>query len=126
MSYSGIGIKMIERIDRVRVAVDHLGFRMGKAPTSYYDHTADVIGLYPKDGCLPIYHKDACLFVGTLADLEQWLKGLDWARQYDSYLGACTEKRRQQHEAKEVARQERIRYNKAKAETFKTLKKEHA
>ena len=116
---------MIERIDRVRASVDRLGFRMGKSP---YHAAADIdtITLYPKDDCLPVYSRDAALFTGTLLDLERWLSGLDWARQYDSYLGAMTEKRREQFEAREVARQERIKYNKARAETFNTLKKEHA
>lgn len=121
----GVGIKMIERIDSVRAAVDRLGFTMGKAPTHAYDGDIDSIALYPKKDCLPIYSKDACLFVGNLNDLEQWLKGVDWARTYDSYLGAMSDKRRVQYEAKEVARQERIKYNKAKAETFKVLKDEH-
>jgi hypothetical protein len=37
-------------------------------------------------------------------------------------IGATSDKRREQYEAKEVARQERIKYNKARAETFKILK----
>ena len=118
---SVIGVDIIERIDRVRAAVDRLGFRMGKTPF----HAAadiDTITLYPKDNCLPVYSRDAALFTGTLLDLERWLAGLDWARQYDSYLGAMSDKRRAQYEAKEVARQERIKLNKERAETFKILK----
>lgn len=119
-----IGLDMIERIDRVRASVDRLGFRMGKTP---YQAVADIdtITLYPKDNCLPVYSRDAALFTGTLLDLERWLAGLDWARQYDSYLGAMSDKRREQYEAKEIARIEKIKYNKARAETFETLKKEH-
>lgn len=122
---NNVGMETIERIDRIREAVNQLGFRMGKAPIAFYDHSSESIALYPKDECLPIYSRDAYVFVGNLSDLEQWLKGVEWARSYDSYLGAMSEKRRQQYEAKEVARQERIKYNKAKAETFKTLKEEH-
>jgi hypothetical protein len=116
---------MIERIDRVRASIDRLGFRMGKTP---YQAVADIdtITLYPKGNCLPVYSRDAALFTGTLLDLERWLAGLDWARQYDSYLGAMSDKRREQYEAKEIARIEKIKYNKAKAETFNTLKKEYA
>lgn len=123
----GVGMNMIERIDSIRAVVDRLGFRMGKAPYAAYGETdnLDNIALYPKDDCLPIYSRDACVFTGNLVELEYWIKGLDWARQYDSYLGAMSDKRRVQYEEKEVARQERIKYNKAKAETFQTLKKEH-
>jgi hypothetical protein len=101
---------------------------MGKSPYAAFGETENVdnIALYPKDDRLPIYTRDACLFTGNLVELEYWIKGLDWARQYDSYLGVANEKRRAQYEEKEVARQERIRYNKAKAETFKILKKENA
>ncbi len=114
-------MNMIDRIDRVRAAVDRLGFRMGRSPLRAADDI-DTITLYPKDECLPVYNRDAALFTGTLLDLERWLAGVDWARQYDSYLGAMSDKRRAQYEAKEVARLEKIKYNKAKAETFKTLK----
>ncbi len=117
-------MNMIDRIDRVRAAVDRLGFRMGKTPLRAVDDI-DTITLYPKEECLPVYNRDAALFTGTLLDLERWLSGVDWARQYDSYLGAMSDKRRAQYEAKEVARQERIKYNKAKAETFKILKEKN-
>ena len=121
---SAIGMSMIERIDSIREVVDRLGFRMGKPLYAAFGATENVdnIALYPKDDCLPIYTRDACLFTGNLVELEYWVKGLDWARQYDSYLGVANEKRRAQYEAKEVARQERIKYNKAKSETFKILK----
>lgn len=122
-----IGMSMIDRIDRIREAVDRLGFRMGKPPYSAISETdnIDTIALYPKGNLLPVYARDACLFTGNLVELEYWVKGLDWARQYDSYLGAMSDKRREQYEAKEVARIEKIKYNKAKAETFNTLKKEY-
>lgn len=117
-----IGMKMIERIDRVRERADQLGFALGKAPIASYDHDTDLISLYPKGDCLPVYSRDACLFTGNLNELERWLDGLDWARAYDCYIGACKQQRREQYEAKQVARLEQIRYNKAKHETFKTLK----
>jgi hypothetical protein len=59
-----------------------------------------------------------------LSDVENFLDGIRWARKYDNMIGATSDKRREQYEAKEVARLERIVYNKAKAETFKILKKE--
>ena len=121
---SAVGMNMIERIDRVREVVDRLGFRMCRTPYATFGETENVdnIALYPKDDRLPIYSRDAVLFTGNLSELEYWIKGLDWARQYDNYLGAMSEKRREQFETKEVARQQRIKYNKAKAETFKILK----
>jgi hypothetical protein len=66
------------------------------------------------------------LFTGSLSDVENFLDGIRWARNYDNMIGATSDKRREQYEAKEVARLERIKYNKERAETFNTLKKEHA
>ena len=121
-----VGMDMIERIDRVRDLADFFGFRLGRRPHSGFgDSGIDPIALYPKEDRLPVYSRDACLFTGSLNDVENFLDGIQWARKYDNLIGAMSDKRREQFEAKEVARLERIVYNKAKAETFKTLKKEH-
>jgi len=32
---------------------------------------------------LPIYCRDAELFVGTLEGAEYWMRGVEWARDYD-------------------------------------------
>jgi hypothetical protein len=122
-----VGMNMIERIDHVRELADFFGFRMGRRLHSGFgDSDIDPIALYPKDNCLPTYSRDACLFTGSLSDVENFLDGIRWARNYDNMIGATSDKRRDQYEAKEVARLERIKYNKERAETFNTLKKEHA
>ena len=47
----------------------------------------DVVAVKPMDqDSLPVYSRDAELFVGTLDALENWIKGIDWARRYDSML----------------------------------------
>jgi hypothetical protein len=122
---AAVGMNMIERIDQVRELADFFGFRLDRRPHSGFgDSGIDVIALYPKDSRLPTYSRDACLFTGSLSDVENFLDGIRWARKYDNMIGATSDKRREQYEAKEVARLERIVYNKAKAETFKILKKE--
>lgn len=35
---------------------------------------------------LPIYSRDAEVFIGTLEDAGCWLTGVEWARDYDSML----------------------------------------
>jgi hypothetical protein len=122
-----VGMNMIERIDYVRELADFFGFRLGRRPLSGFgDSDIDPIALYPKDNCLPTYSRDACLFTGSLSDVENFLDGIRWSRNYDNMIGATSDKRRGQYEAKEVARLERMKLNKAKAETFKILKQEHA
>lgn len=121
-----VGMNMIERVDQVRELADFFGFRLGRRPHHEFgDGSLDVIALYPKDDRLPVYSRDACLFVGSLSDVENFLDGVRWSRKYDNLIGAMTDQRRTQYEKKEIARLEKIVYNKARAETFKTLKKEH-
>lgn len=119
-----IGMNTIERIDYVREQADSFGFRLGRRPHSSFGDNIDVISLYPKDNRLPIYSRESCLFTGSLSDIENFLDGIRWARKYDDMIGAMSDKRREQYEGKEVARIERIMFNKAKAETFKILKEE--
>ena len=122
-----VGMNIIERIDSVRELAEFFGFRMGRRQHyGFEDSSTDVISLYPKDNQLPTYSRDACLFTGSLSDVENFLDGIRWSRKYDNMIGAMSDKRREQYEAKEVARLERIVHNKAKAETFKTLKKDFA
>jgi hypothetical protein len=119
-----VGMNMIERIDQLKELADHYGFSLGRRPHHAFGDDIDVIALYPKDNCLSTYSRDACLFVGNLNDVENFLEGIRWARNYDQLIGAMSVQRREQYEAKEVARLAKIQYNKERAETFKTLKKE--
>jgi hypothetical protein len=53
---------------------------------------------------LPIYSRDAELFVGSLERLEDWLAGVHWAREYDMMLRLSDEKKRTAAEQKEKNR----------------------
>lgn len=120
-----VGMDMIERIDRARELAEFYGFRLGRQHHAFTDSGTDVIALYPKDDRLPVYSRDTYLFVGSLSEVENFLDGVQWARKYDNLIGAMSDRRREQFEDKEIARLERIAYNKARAETFTTLKKEY-
>ena len=119
-----VGMNMIERIESVRELADFFGFRLGRSPHSSFDDNIDNIALYPKGNSLPPYSRDACLYTGNLNEVENFLDGIRWARQYDKMIGSCTEQRREQYEAKEVARLAKIKYNKERAETIQILKQE--
>ena len=122
----GVGMNMIERIEDARGLAEFFGMRFGRPPYNSYGETENIdnIALYPKDNSLPPYSRDACLYTGNLNEVENFLDGIRWARQYDKMIGSCTEQRRAQYEAKEVARLAKMKYNKERSETFKTLKKE--
>ena len=54
---------------------------------------------------LPIYNRDAELFVGSLERLEDWLAGVRWARDYDRMLKLSNETKRQAGEQQQRNRQ---------------------
>lgn len=119
-----VGMNMIERIEHVRELADFFGFRLGRAPHCSFGDNIDTIALFPKGDRLPTYSRDACLFTGNLNEVENFLDGIRWARNYDKIIGSCTDQRREQYEAKEIARLAKIKYNKERAETIQILKKE--
>jgi hypothetical protein len=121
-----VGMDMIDRIDQVRELAEHYGFRLGKVPFNSYGMTDNIdnIALYPRDERLPVYSRDACLFTGNLSEVETFFEGIRWSRYYDQMIGAMSAQRREQYEAKEVARLAKIQYNQERTETYKTLKKE--
>jgi len=79
------GYNLIRKIKYLEEECDKLGFMICQA-NHYIKDFGDVVALKPKADCLPIYSRDAELFVGTLEQLERWLAGFHFARKYDSLL----------------------------------------
>ena len=99
------GWNTIQRIKRVEEQVNHLGFKFSKSKHSDWTEDHGALSLVPKDHeALPIYSRDAELFVGSLERLEDWLAGVRWAREYDMMLKLSDEKKRQAAEQKEKNR----------------------
>jgi hypothetical protein len=81
------GYQTILRIRRLEEEVDKLGLRMGNSKHgNYRQEFGDVIALFPKDDAYPIYSRDAELFVGTLEEMEVWLRGFQKASEYHRML----------------------------------------
>lgn len=81
------GYHTILRIRRLEEEVNKLGFRMGNPKHgNYRQEFGDVVALFPKDDCLPIYSREAELFVGTLEEMEVWLRGWQKAVEYHRML----------------------------------------
>ena len=79
------GYSLICKIKAIEKQVDDLGFVMCQAKWAKLG--SDTIGLRPKDqDSLPVYARDAELFQGSLQELECWLSGVTWAREYDRML----------------------------------------
>jgi hypothetical protein len=100
------GWNTIERIRRLEEQIDKLGFKFAKSKHSDWSDDHGALSLKPKDpDALPIYSRDAELFVGSLERLEDWLAGVRWAREYDMMLKLGDEKKREAAEQKERNRQ---------------------
>jgi hypothetical protein len=81
------GYHTILRIRRLEETVDELGMRMGNPKHgNYRQEFGDVVALMPKEDRLPIYSRDAELFIGTLEEMEVWLRGWQKAVEYHRML----------------------------------------
>jgi hypothetical protein len=64
-----------------------------------------MVALKPRDeDAVPIYARDTEVFRGTLEELEVWLRGVEWARDYDRMLRISDDKKRAQGEDRERLR----------------------
>ena len=100
------GWNTIERIRRLEEQIDKLGFKFAKSKHSDWSDDHGALSLRPKDpDALPIYSRDADLFIGSIERLEDWLAGVRWAREYDMMLRLSDEKKRAAAEQKERGRQ---------------------
>ena len=93
------GWNTIQRIKRVEQLIDELGFKFSKSKNSDWTEDHGALSLIPKDqDALPIFSRDAELFVGSLERLEDWLSGVKWARDYDAMLRVSDDNKRARKE----------------------------
>ena len=100
------GWNTIQRIRNLEEKIDLLGFKFSKSKHGDWTDSHGALSLVPKDAdALPMYSRDAELFVGSIERLEDWLAGVQWARDYDSMLKLSDNKKRSTAEQKERNRQ---------------------
>ena len=93
------GWNTIQRIKHMEEAVDKLGFKFSKPKHGDWEQTERSLSLVPKDAdAVPIYSRDAELYIGTLEQLETWMRGVEWARDYDMMLKLSDDKKRSRRE----------------------------
>ena len=93
------GWNTIQRLRRIEEQIDLLGFKFSKGKHSDWSEDHGALSLVPKDTeSLPIYNRDAELFVGSLERLEDWLAGVKWARDYDIMLRVSDDNKRDRKE----------------------------
>jgi len=96
------GWNTIQRLRNIEDQIDKLGFKFAKSKHGDWTDDHGSLSLVPKDvDSLPIYSRDAELFVGSLERLEDWLAGVRWAREYDVMLHLSDDTRRDKAEQKQ-------------------------
>lgn len=96
------GWNTIQKIKRIEQIVDELGLKFAKTRNRDWIDDHGFLSLVPKDhDSLPIYSREAELFVGSLEQIEDWLSGVRWAREYDKMLRLSNDKQRNAAEQKE-------------------------
>lgn len=75
------GYAEILELRRLEKEVSDMGLMMAY---SRFTREEGGLALIPKDAdSLPVYSRDAEVFYGSLAELKVWLRGVNWAREYD-------------------------------------------
>lgn len=92
------GYSFVRKVHELEERCERLGFMMTDSRHGY----GDELGIQPKDDdSLPIYSRDAELFVGTLEQLEVWIRGIEWARNYDQMIKLSDKVKRERKEQDE-------------------------
>ena len=101
------GYNTLKFIHNLEKEISELGFKITRPNHSSYDTSwQDSVALVPKDNdSLPIYSRDAEIVIGTLEELETWIKGVNWSRKYDQHIGLSDKKKRERKEQDERNKQ---------------------
>lgn len=75
------GYNTILKIRRIEEECAKMGFRLAHPRHPYGDY-GTTLCVMPTDDALPIYCRDAELFVGTLEQLDVWIQGAQWMHNY--------------------------------------------
>jgi len=96
------GWNTIQRIRRMEEKIDKLGFKFKQPKHGDWERQEQSLALVPKDAdALPVYSRDAELYIGSLEQLETWLHGVEWARNYDMMMTLSNDDKRAKAEQKE-------------------------
>ena len=117
------GYSLIKKIRDLEQELHDLGMRWGyDSRGGYNNEFGDIVAVFPREEALPIYVRDATLFCGTIEQLEVWIHGIRWARDYDRMLRISDEDRRKKGEVKERERQALMRKREEQKEMLRVLR----
>lgn len=91
-----VGMYTYNRIKFAEEKANNLGFKF--KPDFFGSQNRDQFVLLTDEYSLPGYLPDAEVFAGNLDELQSFLNGIEWARDYDHLLGLKTGQRRERVE----------------------------
>lgn len=99
MTNETIGWQTLQRVLRLDQNLKTIGMRLGNSRFAY-DHDRFAVLPYRDDGAngVPVYSNDASIFNGDLQQVEAWVCGISWARDYDRMIKLSTKERRDRKE----------------------------
>lgn len=83
------GYNLINQIDNMRAKCAEMGLKI--TGTKYHYNGLDYLAVRPDGDSWPIYSRDTELFVGTLHELEIWIKGMEEMKDYLCVIKATNE-----------------------------------
>jgi len=92
-----IGMRQIRAIQQATELAESLGFQFTSTPI-YTSTYGDVICLRPISDALPVFSRDAEIFTGDLNEVIKFLRGIEWARNYDSMIKLSNSTKRERKE----------------------------
>ena len=92
------GWQLLRSFRDIEERANNIGLRF--APSKYNGMEFDTIALIPFDEHLPIYNREAEVFQGSLQDISNWLRGVEWSRNYDNLMMSKNDDKRETAERK--------------------------
>jgi hypothetical protein len=93
-----VGYNTIRKLERIKEECAKMGLRIGNPKGGWNRDYGDVLAVLPANDALPIYSRDAELFIGNLDELSRWLQGAQWMHDYYMMLRLVDEKKVQKKE----------------------------
>lgn len=119
-----IGMQTINRIKEIETKAAGMGFAFATDGRISYGqpNNLDLVSLVPLENMLPVYSRDAILFTGTLDQVETFLIGISWSRDYDWMLNISNPDKRYFGENKYREDVEKKRIKDEQTKMWKMLK----
>lgn len=99
------GMRTIRKIQELQDHANKLGFKFTNSNMYFGSDHIDILALAPRDDQLPLYSRDAELWRGSLEDLEEFFRGIEFAINYYQSLNLISPEKIAKREQLERNRQ---------------------